>query len=136
MKSNKQRREELREEKARKQRKQTVAAKLNPPPIPVGAAPCNPSLLTPNNSYGTPDFVERGYYIDHPFTCAECGEKEVWTATQQKWWYEVAKGDTRSTAVRCRTCRRKRRDHANASRNAQLEGLERKKKNAPNGSLS
>ena len=46
----------------------------------------------PNNSYGVPCFVERGYYQDLPFTCVGCGSKEIWRAAQQKWWYEVAKG--------------------------------------------
>jgi len=30
----------------------------------------------------------------------------VWTAEQQKWWYEVAKGPIFSVAVRCRECRK------------------------------
>src|SRR5690242_12952155 len=50
----------------------------------------NESVLRSDNSYDTPDFVRRGYYIDRPFTCKDCGAKEIWTDTQQKWWYEVA----------------------------------------------
>jgi hypothetical protein len=67
----------------------------------------NEGALKPANSYGTPKFVQRGYYEDIPFRCKACGKAEVWTATQQKWWYEVAKGFIYSTAVRCRACRRK-----------------------------
>ena len=67
----------------------------------------NESALAPNNSYGAPKFVYRGYYVDIPFKCRECGKDEVWTAQQQKWWYEVAKGFAYSTAVCCRACRRK-----------------------------
>lgn len=67
----------------------------------------NESALKPANSYGAPKFVMRGHYEDAPFRCKACGKDEVWTATQQKWWYEVAKGFIYSTAVRCRTCRRK-----------------------------
>ena len=26
------------------------------------------------------------------FDASHCGKEEVWTGTQQKWWYEVAKG--------------------------------------------
>ena len=66
----------------------------------------NESALKPANSYGTPQFVQRGHYEDIPFQCKSCGKEEVWTATQQKWWYEVAKGFIYSTAVRCRACRR------------------------------
>lgn len=73
------------------------------------------SALAPCGSYSEPDFVERGFYIDTPFTCQGCGKSEVWSAAQQKWWYEVAKGDRLSTAKRCRPCRRQeraRRDEA------------------------
>ena len=63
-----------------------------------------------NIPYGRPpEFVEIGYYVDRPFTCRDCGAPQVWTATQQKWWYEVAFGDVWTTAVRCRPCRRARR---------------------------
>ena len=89
-------------------------------------APCNASLLAPYNSYGVPAFVERGYYVDTPFACAHCHVDQVWRATQQKWWYEVAKGDTRTVANRCRLCRRKERERRNESRRLHQEGLKRK----------
>ncbi|SIO29957.1 Probable zinc-ribbon domain-containing protein [Singulisphaera sp. GP187] len=66
----------------------------------------DPTALVSTDSYGSPDFIERGYYLDFPFTCVSCGSEEVWTATQQKWWYEVAKGALDSGAKHCRTCRR------------------------------
>ncbi len=47
------------------------------------------------------------FYVDVPFTCKDCGSNELWTARQQKWWYEIAKGSIDSTAVRCRSCRKK-----------------------------
>ena len=62
----------------------------------------DPTALTPHNSYSPPDFVERGYYVDKPFVCQACGISQTWTAAQQKWWYEVAKGDVFSTATQCR----------------------------------
>src|ERR1700687_4130070 len=68
-------------------------------------APLNRSALALTSSYSGYsyiDFVARGYYLDVPFTCQDCGKDEIWTATQQKWWYEVAKGDVNSTARRCR----------------------------------
>ncbi len=37
-------------------------------------------------------YLRSGWYRDDPFECAGCGKLEIWTATQQKWWYEVAKG--------------------------------------------
>jgi hypothetical protein len=62
-------------------------------------------LARHNNTYG----VLPSYYLDRPFTCRDCGVEEVWTAKQQKWWYEVAHGHIDSTAVRCRACRQARR---------------------------
>lgn len=34
----------------------------------------------------------RAYYEDKEFECTDCGKTALWTAQQQKWWYEVAKG--------------------------------------------
>ena len=69
------------------------------------------SALPPYVGLGMPDFLERGYYLDIPFTCASCGSDENWTAAQQKWWYEVAKGSLHSSAKLCRACRRDAREH-------------------------
>ena len=76
----------------------------------AGGLPVKLDTLAPNNSYGKPEFVERGYYLDRPFTCAGCDSEEIWTAAQQKWWYEVAKGYVYSLAKLCRACRRKKRE--------------------------
>jgi hypothetical protein len=69
----------------------------------------DPTALVPYNSYSQPDFVKRGYYVDKPFVCQDCGLSQTWTAAQQKWWYEVAKGVVFSTATHCRACRQRRR---------------------------
>lgn len=74
------------------------------------------SALAPHNSYGQPEYVERGYYIDIPFACRVCGIPQTWTAAQQKWWYEVAKGYVYSTATRCRPCRQGERARREAAR--------------------
>jgi len=58
-----------------------------------------------NNSYDPPL-----YYEDIEFRCISCRSYEVWTAKQQKWWYEVAKGSIYSTAIRCRACRQTLRE--------------------------
>jgi hypothetical protein len=114
MKSGKQRRRE-------RERERLLAAKRS-----EGVA-VNVEKLAPNNSYGTPDFVARGYYVDKPFTCEGCGLDQVWTATQQKWWYEVAKGYVYSTAKLCRSCRRCERERRSEARRIHLEGVARKK---------
>jgi Probable zinc-ribbon domain len=93
----------------------------------------NQSLLRPTNSYGIPDFVEREFYVDRPFRCKDCGKAELWTASQQKWWYEVAKGDVWTVAVRCRPCRRRERDRKAQARRVHLEGLARKRQPSSGG---
>ena len=90
----------------------------------------NPANLLPTNSYGTPDFVARGYYIDRPFNCKSCGVAQNWTATQQKWWYESAKGDVWTVAVLCRPCRLRERARKESARKVHLDGLAKKAKNA------
>jgi hypothetical protein len=128
MKSGKQRRQEISARRKKLKLKHAVMAKpLERAPLPSRLIPVNEALLAPNNSYGAPEFVGRGYYVDRPFRCVDCGKEEIWTGTQQKWWYEVAKGFAYSTAVRCRICRRKKRDQSAESRRIHLEGIERKK---------
>jgi Probable zinc-ribbon domain len=75
---------------------------------------------------GPPEFVETGFYEDRPFTCRDCGAPQVWTALQQKWWYEVAGGDPWSKAVRCRPCRRVHRVEAAAHKARSEAGRARK----------
>jgi hypothetical protein len=70
------------------------------PEIPCDAIPADLSQRAPNNSYSPPTF-----YRDYEFACVDCGKREVWTAEQQRWWYEVAKGSIYSGAKRCRACR-------------------------------
>lgn len=75
------------------------------PPSPGAIILADASLQAPNNSYSG-----RSFYKDEPFVCVDCGKPEVWTARQQQWWYEVAKGSIYSTAKRCRECRKRRRE--------------------------
>ena len=70
----------------------------------------DPSKLAPDGSYDQPDFVNRGYYIDQTFDCEKCGKPQTWTARQQKWWYEVAKGGVWTYASLCRSCKRQERE--------------------------
>lgn len=92
-----------------------------------GIAYVNTGALAPNNSYGSPEFVKRGYYKDMPFTCGGCGAAQVWTGWQQKWWYEVAKGYAHSTARYCRACRHRERSRRTEARRIHLEGVARKR---------
>lgn len=132
MKSGKQRRIELKaHKKARKTKlanKRTEAEKLAKSEWAAsnGGVIVDITSLAPNNSYDEPEFVKCGYYVDRPFTCAGCNSQEVWTAAQQKWWYEVAKGNLYATAKFCRTCRRQEQSRRALARKIHLEGIANK----------
>ena len=49
------------------------------------------------------------YYQDIRFRCADCGSESIWTADDQRHWYEQLHGSPYGTAKRCGECRRKRR---------------------------
>ena len=128
MKSVKQRRGVTKAQRNRRKAEGSRAAKKQERTLrPFLTVPVNEELLAPNNSYGAPDFVTRGFYVDRPFRCKDCGKDQLWTATQQKWWYEVAKGFAWSTAIRCRACRRKEQERRANARDVHLEGIARKK---------
>ena len=116
MKSGKQRKTEIQTRRAER------AVQTAVPALPVGTVPCDAALLAPFNSYGVPDFVARGYYVDVPFTCQDCGKQEVWPADRQKWWYEVAKGSVFANANRCKACRQSERERVAEARRIQQQG--------------
>ena len=123
MKSGKQRRIEI---MARRRARIPVQAKMNvyalPPyalPRPADAVPANRGELMHNNTYGPLPL----FYIARPFVCRDCQAAQVWTAKQQKWWYETAKGNINSVAIRCRPCRNKIQTRKAGARRVHLEGL-------------
>jgi hypothetical protein len=123
MKSNKQRRAEL---KARRAARAAALAQVNTRTtlrsLLPGMVAANPDKLAHNNTYGLLPL----FYVDRAFNCRDCGSAEVWTAKQQKWWYEEAQGHIDSTAVRCRPCRGVERERVALARRVMQEGLERK----------
>lgn len=69
------------------------------------ALPADPEKLRHINTYGSlPE-----YYIDRPFSCRQCGRRQIWKARDQKWYYEEAKGHMDAIAVHCHECRKARR---------------------------
>jgi Probable zinc-ribbon domain len=54
-------------------------------------------------------FTKILYYIDKPFVCKDCGQKEVWTKEDQRFWYETLHRTIYSQAARCSACRAKQR---------------------------
>ncbi len=127
MKSNKQRRLELdakRQARAEKiQTERTWAAQEELESAATVGVVVDRLALAPHGSYDEPEFVIRGFYLDQPFQCIDCGKGEVWTAQKQKWWYETAKGDVFTTARRCRACRRIERERREEVRRVHLTGL-------------
>jgi hypothetical protein len=130
MKSNKQRRAEIKAH--RLARTARVEAQLHVPErqrnvclCMIGIEQADLEILgRHNNTYGLlPEF-----YFARPFRCRDCGAEELWTAKQQKWWYEVVHGPIDSRAVRCLACRRARRErlrHAGPGANFLREQSER-----------
>ncbi|EIE1273477.1 zinc-ribbon domain containing protein [Vibrio parahaemolyticus] len=54
-----------------------------------------------DNTYAmAPDFYYNKYY-----KCCDCGKEEVWTAENQKYWYEDLGKTINSHAIRCQVCR-------------------------------
>ncbi len=89
----------------------------DPQRVPVDA-----EKLNLGNSYTNPP----DYYYDTEFVCQDCGIQQVWTAMQQKWWYEEAGGYFFSTAIRCRACRCQERERKAKAREIHRSGLSRK----------
>ena len=114
MSSNKQKKAELR----RRQQRRTELERLdelrearsegrlinNEIIVPRGAVIADTTRQRSCSAIWTPKL----WYEDMPFVCRDCGRKEVWTAEQQKWWYEHCQGNLESIAIRCGSCRKDR----------------------------
>lgn len=102
MKSGKQRRLEIKEKRRKKAAKnKAINVYSSLTKIPRHAVKAEHTELIHNNTWSPFPL----FYLDKEFTCVDCGSYEIWTAKQQKWWYETAKGHIDSIAVRCRRCR-------------------------------
>lgn len=53
--------------------------------------------------------VPKYFYVDEQKTCIQCGEAFIFSAREQKFWYETLKFYGTSQAIRCPECRRKKR---------------------------
>ena len=125
MKSNKQRRLEIKAKRLKKKEELTFGSKKLIQQLSLASVDADPSKLTHNFYYtllGSPLFK----YCDKPFKCRACGKLEIWTAVKQKWWYETAKGLLDSTAVYCKTCRVKRREEKEQQKAHMAEMAKRK----------
>ena len=133
MKSGKQRREEIKTKRLARLRAAHAPNPYMPiKTVPLGAVAVDPTQLTHNNTYG----LLPSLYIDTPFVCKDCGAHEIWTAKQQKWWYEIAKGRIDTRAARCRPCRLVERARVEEARHVSQAGMALKKEMKKNNDES
>lgn len=118
MKSGKQRRLEIKARRLERAKKLQVDTTRRAVEMLSGWVAADPQQLQHNNTYGLLPL----FYVDRPYQCRDCGVEETWTAKQQKWWYEIAKGHIDSFAVRCRPCR-KRINEEKARQKAHMEEM-------------
>ncbi len=79
------------------------------PPMPEGAVRGDP-----NQQHFCPMCnVPRYFFVDQERRCVECGHEFVFSASEQKFWYEDLKFHFDSVAIRCQDCRRKQRSKKN-----------------------
>ena len=79
--------------------------------IPKGALPANPD----NQDHGQGNAF-KFYYKDIFYTCAGCGKKEVWTAEQQKKYFEMQKGNIYNIPKWCYECHCRRTQERDAKK--------------------
>ena len=122
MKSNKQRRLEI---KTRRQRKSGTSGDgtFDPRNFRPGSCVTADHAKLAHNSY----YCELPiFYVDKTFNCRACGSQNTWSAKKQKWWYEIAKGRIESIAIYCRDCRIKRRKEKEVQKTRMAELAKRK----------
>lgn len=99
MKSNKQRKKEIKESRQAKEAKRQVAKLQNKlfgkefQRIPV-----SPNALSEKSKRS---WSTLKYYEDQIYRCVECGKETVFSAEQQREWYEIKKRDIYLKPVRC-----------------------------------
>jgi|GEM_PF-86853 len=116
------------------QERQGDAAVPVPPRLPLmttlgedSFGSTDPKLMPPHFFYGAHQIVyatairadttlqhcsvcPRHWYIDAHFRCADCGADILWSAEEQKVWFETYRFWIDSKPKHCRNCRSKRRD--------------------------
>ncbi|MBA3037821.1 MAG: hypothetical protein FP814_15185 [Desulfobacterium sp.] len=96
------------------------------PSLPVGAVRGN----VKSQSFCRMCHVPRYFFINEDKTCVQCGQDFVFSAKEQKYWFESLKFHFDSTAIRCPKCRKLRRSVK--ALNAQLEITKYKLRQEPN----
>ena len=79
------------------------------PELPEGALRGNPRACAPFCNHCN---VPKYFYLDQKIECIQCGDIFLFSAEEQKHWFEVLKVHIRTEATRCRGCRKARRTRA------------------------
>jgi hypothetical protein len=81
--------------------------------------------LPKNSLAADPDAQDHGggysakfYYRDIHYTCAGCGKPGIWTAEQQKRYFEMQKGNIYNKPKWCYECHMRRKKNKDARGNA------------------
>jgi hypothetical protein len=88
----------------------------SPDQVPADAIPASLDVIARWRS-SCSTFSRNPFYRDIHFKCEDCGKNSMWTAQEQRHWYEVLRGSPYSEARRCLQCRRRRKgtDHSTQS---------------------
>lgn len=93
--------------------------------LTVAAISCESRIRTKINP-------ARLYYTDCESTCLDCGNRGIWRADAQKWWYEEAGSALESKVIRCRECgichKHEREDRRRQNEENRKKHLERTKR--------
>ncbi len=81
--------------------------------IPERALAANPDTQNHQGGYSA-----KFYYQDIHYTCVGCGNAEVWTAQQQKRYFEIQKGNIYNRPKWCYKCHSQRMKNKGHKANA------------------
>lgn len=122
MKNNKQRRLEIKAKRDKKAAASKASSHKELNYRPTSSVKAEHKELLHNAYWSTLPLL----YEDKPFRCRDCGLIEVWTASSQKWRYEVAKGYIDSVAVRCKSCRAQKKNEKEIKKKCMVEAALKK----------
>lgn len=75
------------------------------PKIPPGAVSGNINKQVFSFGFDVPKY----YYEDKERKCVQCGENFVFSAKEQKYWFETLQFNFNTEAIRCLSCRKQKR---------------------------
>ena len=95
------------------------------PKLPKGAVAGDPT----RQNFCPLCHVPYYYYVDKERMCVQCGKSFIFSAKEQKYWYESLKFYLDSVAIRCLSCRKQRRSEKALA--AQISAAQAKLNDSP-----